>query len=83
MPDHWIDSLFPEVRRILQLVQARNARLQSGKRHADDNVSDRAAEGSYRLCCMGAFVFGRTCLLEQEGEQSCIGMLGASQYSIN
>ena len=45
VPDHWIDSLFPEVRRIFGLVQGRNARLQTGKRQADDRVSDRATEG--------------------------------------
>jgi len=57
VPDHWIDSLFPEVRRILQLVQARNARLQSGKRHADDNVSDRAAEGFLQTMLYGGICF--------------------------
>jgi len=45
VPDEWIDSLFPEVRRILEYVKARNARLQSAKPQAEDRVSDRAAEG--------------------------------------
>ncbi len=43
--DAWIDSLLPGVRKLLGEVQARNARLQSGKPQADDKVSDRAAEG--------------------------------------
>jgi len=45
VPDERIDSLFPEVRRILEYVKARNARLQSAKPQAEDRVSDRAAEG--------------------------------------
>ena len=46
VPEKWIDSLFPGVRRVLELMKARNSRLQTGaKRHADDKVSDRAAEG--------------------------------------
>jgi len=45
VPERWIDSLFPGVRKALDAVRARNARLQSGKQHADDRVSDRAAEG--------------------------------------
>jgi len=45
VPDEWIDSLFPEVRMILEYVKARNARLQSAKFQAEDRVSDRAAEG--------------------------------------
>ncbi|DBB08668.1 TPA: hypothetical protein ACH3X3_008204 [Trebouxia sp. C0006] len=45
VPDAWIDSLLPGVRNVLGEVQARNARLQSGKPQADDKVSDRAAEG--------------------------------------
>ena len=45
MPERWIDSLFPGVRKALDAVRARNARLQSGKQQADDRVSDRAAEG--------------------------------------
>ncbi len=46
VPEAWIDSLFPGVRRVLELVKARNSRLQAGrKRHADDKVSDKAAEG--------------------------------------
>jgi len=45
VPDEWIDSLFPEVRRILECVKARNARLQSAKPQAEDRISDRAAEG--------------------------------------
>ncbi len=45
VPEPWIDSLLPGVRTVLEEVQARNARLQSGKRQAEDQVSDRAAEG--------------------------------------
>ena len=45
VPDKWIDSLFPEVRRILQCVKAKNARLRSANPQAEDRVSDRAAEG--------------------------------------
>ena len=45
VPDEWIDSLFPEVRRILECVKATNARLRSAKPQAEDRVSDRAAEG--------------------------------------
>ena len=45
VPEPWIDSLLPGVRTVLEQVQARNARLQSGKRQADDTISDRAAEG--------------------------------------
>jgi len=46
VPDEWIDSLLPGVRRVNELVKARNSRLQTdGKRQADDKVSDRAAEG--------------------------------------
>jgi hypothetical protein len=46
VPEQLIDlSLFPGVRKVLDAFRARNARLQSGKRQADDRVSDRAAEG--------------------------------------
>ena len=45
VPDKCIDSLFPEVRRILECVKARNARLRSANPQAEDRVSDRAAEG--------------------------------------
>ncbi len=45
VPDEWIDSLLPEVCRILEFVKARNARLQSAKPQAEDRVFDRAAEG--------------------------------------
>lgn len=45
VPDAWIDSLLPGVRNVLGEVQARNARLQSGKPQADDKVSDRPVEG--------------------------------------
>jgi len=38
VPEPWIDSLLPGVRTLLEEVQARNARLQSGKRQADDKV---------------------------------------------
>jgi len=45
VPEQWIDSLFSAVRRVLDVVKMINARIQSGKRQADDRVSDRAAEG--------------------------------------
>ena len=45
VPDEWIDNLFPEVRRILECVKARNARLRSANPQAEDRVSDRAVEG--------------------------------------
>ena len=45
VPDEWIDSLFPGVRRILECVEARNFRLRSANPQAEDRVSDRAAEG--------------------------------------
>ena len=45
VPEPWIDSLLPGVRIVLEQVQARNAWVQSGKRRADDTISDRAAEG--------------------------------------
>ena len=49
VPEVWIDALFPEVRGILEQVQARNARMQSGKRQLDDRLSDRAAEGFLKV----------------------------------
>ncbi|DBA97429.1 TPA: hypothetical protein ACH3X1_015148 [Trebouxia sp. C0004] len=46
VPDEWIDRLLPDVRRVNELLKARNSRLQTGgKRQAHDKVSDRAAEG--------------------------------------
>ncbi len=45
VPPEWIDAIFPGVRRLLETVQARNARMQSGKRQANDLISDKAAEG--------------------------------------
>jgi len=45
VPPEWIDAIFPGVRRLLEIVQARNVRMQSGKGQADDLISDRAAEG--------------------------------------
>lgn len=46
VPEEWIDRLLPGVRRVNELVKARNSRLQTGgKQHADDRVLDRAAEG--------------------------------------
>ncbi len=30
VPPEWIDAVFPRVRRLLEKVQARNARMQSG-----------------------------------------------------
>ena len=45
VPPEWIDAIFPGVRQLLQRVQARNARMQSGKGQADDLMSDKAAEG--------------------------------------
>jgi len=45
VPSEWIHAIFPGVRQLLQRVQARNARMQSGKGQADDLMSDKAAEG--------------------------------------
>jgi len=45
VPSEWIDALFPGVREILERVQARNDRMQAGKRQADDLISDKAVEG--------------------------------------
>ena len=45
VPPDWINAIFPGVKRLLEKVQARNARIQSGKGQADDLISDRAAEG--------------------------------------
>ena len=45
MPSEWIDAIFPGVRNLLEIVQARNARMQSGKGQFNDLVSDKAAEG--------------------------------------
>ncbi|KAL0034269.1 hypothetical protein WJX77_006334 [Trebouxia sp. C0004] len=46
VPDECIDRLLPGVRRVNELVKARNSWLQTGgKRQAHDKVSDRAAEG--------------------------------------
>jgi len=45
VPSEWIDAVFPGVREILERVQARNDRMQAGKRQADDLISDKAAEG--------------------------------------
>ncbi len=45
VPPEWVDAIFPRVRALLDTVQARNARMQSGKRQADDLISDKAAEG--------------------------------------
>ena len=45
VPPEWIDAIIPRVRTLLEKVQARNARMQSGKGQADDLISDRAAEG--------------------------------------
>ncbi len=45
VPAGWVDAIFPRVRALLDTVQARNARMQSGKCQADDLISDKAAEG--------------------------------------
>ncbi len=45
MPPEWIVAIFPGVNRLLETVQARNARVQSGKQSAKDLISDKAAEG--------------------------------------
>jgi hypothetical protein len=57
VPEEWIDALFPEVRRILEQVQARNARMQSGKRQLDDRLSDRAAEGFLKVVLYSGICF--------------------------
>lgn len=45
VPAEWVDAICPRVRALLDTVQERNARMQSGKRQADDLMSDKAAEG--------------------------------------
>lgn len=57
VPEEWIDALFPEVRRILEQVQARNAGMQSGKRQLDDRLSDRAAEGCLKVVLYSGICF--------------------------
>lgn len=43
VPPEWIDALFPGVRKLLEIVLARNARIQSGRRQAEDLLSGKAA----------------------------------------
>ena len=69
VPDQWIDSLFPEVRRVLEVVQTRNTRLQSGKHMTGPLTGQPRA--SCRLFSTVAFAFGRTCHSELRGE-SCL-----------
>jgi len=58
VPHEWIDRLLPGVRRVNELVKARNSRLQTGeKRQADDKVSDRAAEGFLQTTLYTGVVF--------------------------
>lgn len=52
VPSEWTDAMFPGTRRILEAVQARNARIQAGKRWADDLISDKAAEGLLADCAV-------------------------------
>ncbi|DBA81418.1 TPA: hypothetical protein ACH3X1_007208 [Trebouxia sp. C0004] len=61
VPEQWIDSLYPGARRLLEDVKMRNARLQSGKRQADDKISDRAAEGFLQTVLYSGICFGRIC----------------------
>ncbi len=44
VPAEWVDAIFLRVRARLDTVQARSVRMQSGKRQADDLISDKAAE---------------------------------------
>ncbi len=44
VPAEWVDAIFLRVRALLDTVQARSVRMQSGKRQADDLISDKAAE---------------------------------------
>jgi len=37
----WIDAIFPGVRKLLETVQAKNARMQFGKRLANDLIQTR------------------------------------------
>ena len=66
VPDEWIDCLFPEVRRILECVKARNARLQSAKPQAEDRVSDRAAEGFLQTVLYAGICFWQNLLFRTE-----------------
>jgi len=68
VPEQWLDSLFPGVRRVLEVVKMRNARIQSGKRQADDRVSDRAAEGFLQTVLYSGICFWQTCPSEHRGE---------------
>ena len=45
VPAEWLDAVFLRVRALLDTMQARDVRMQSGKRQADDLTSDKAAEG--------------------------------------
>ena len=64
MPPEWIVAIFPGVNRLLETVQARNARVQSGKQSAKDLISDKAAEASCRQSCTVAYASGRKYLSE-------------------
>ena len=54
----------------------RDARMQSGKRQADDLISDKAAEGLLQTVLYSAYASGRTCL-SKLGDQACTRMLAA------
>ena len=57
VPSEWIDAIFPGVRQLFQRVQARNARMQSGKRQAEDLMSDKAAEGFLQIVLYSGICF--------------------------
>ena len=65
VPPEWIDAMFPGVRRLLEIVQERNARMQSGKGQADDLISDRAAEGFLQTV-----VYSGICFWQNQSNQS-------------
>ncbi len=56
VPAEWVDAIFLRVRALLDTVQARNVRMQSGKRQADDLIyQTRLLRGSCRQCCTVAY----------------------------
>ncbi len=73
VPDKWIDSLLPGVKRVFELVKARNSRLQTGgKRHADDKVSDRAAEGFLQTALYTGVAFWQNLPFRTQRCNTCI-----------
>ena len=58
VPPAWIEAIFPGVKRLLEIVQARNARIQAGKGQADDLISDKAVEGFLQTALYSGICFG-------------------------